>query len=347
VEKDLSLLPQRIKKFFINSTGGYLGPDSSAFSLSQSVCKPFSEGHVERIRNKFSETFKRGWYVKFTPKPNEYGIQYNQIAFIFQEVPIPDLSFERTSPFTLLYYFINIFPVNDEPKIFTNSSGTLSEITSSKSYTLNFGTNLNPVLVVQDEEAIPNEAHITLTISLNGPAGSLATQIDGQDYGDRNLVYKGSQSQVNAVLYNLIFSFDATGDYTIDVSVNDGGVSGGCPPESGRLPELDGTCPQTKTIQLSVSVRYIDFISSTAFATSAAGALLVGLGLGFFAIRRFRSKKEDGWKEFDEENFLELGQNNPIYERDSIVSQNPIYLSSRDSNSEQASEHASEPISEP
>jgi hypothetical protein len=242
------------------------------------------------------------------------------------------------SQFLVVYYFITILPVNDRPTIFVKHNTNVVASGSTEEYTIAPHTNIIPIASVIDPDTPTGVISMTVQISISTAdvgADLSAFDMNGDPYiitGSTPLTYTGSITQVNRTLQTLTFQSSGEGVSDISVIVNDNGATGNCPP--GQSPQLDGSCPQIKELHILVTVTNGSPISSSlgiAASVGLGGFFIIGVAVTIIAVRKFKEKKTDSWKEFNEDNFKDFGQKNPLFEEETTSRTNPLYISSRES----------------
>jgi len=302
------------------------------------ACGNFSDGPIDSLQP--SNQVSRRWMVKFTPDPNEFGNLYNKIAFIIQEeTGTPNTQ----TAFTLVYYYINVLPVNDRPIIHlknflnvNNGTTTTADNGVAVQYDIFTGLDVDPIYQVTDVDNIAGVPSMTVDLRFE-PSDSQASLI----YKDINdvdtlltspLRYTGSLSQVNHTLSSIRFRSNNTGVSTLKIYINDNGATGNC-----RGENTGGACPQETTLTIkfnSVAINGITGPLSIAAGAGLGAFLIAGLVGAVFAIKKFKNKKNDSWKEFEEDNFKDYAESNPLYQERTRSHSNPIYVSSLESDQE-------------
>jgi len=324
---------------FINSDGTINNlPNLTAITTTLLPCGPFSAGPIDSLQP--SNITNRKWMVKFTPDPDEFGNLYNKIAFIIQEDG--SAPFTQTA-FTLVYYYINVLPVNDRPiihlKNFDNvNTGTTTTANNGVAVQYNTftGIDVDPVYQVTDVDNIAGVPSMTVELRFE-PSDSQATIIY-KDIDDTDkmlttpLRYTGSLSQVNHTLSSIKFRSINTGVSTLKIYLNDNGATGNCLGQNSG-----GACPQETTLTIKFNAITTNGITGPLSIAAGAGLgafLIAGLVGAVFAIRKFKNKKNDSWKEFEEDNFKDYAESNPLYQERTRSHSNPLYVSSLESDQE-------------
>jgi len=243
----------------------------------------------------------------------------------------------RSAPVTYVSIYINVLPVNNPPDIYYITSGSSTLATDGQIIPLaqTDGNNLPLIDHVSDVDGVAGIPSYTLSVSLTStsPGASFSTIVNSNPYTGTTLSITSTLANVNNILQNL----EVVGSeeiVTVNISINDGGYSGGCP--TGMTPLPDGTCPRTTSVsfQIRFSGGSVSPITTTIAAGSAGAFFLVGAAAALVIANKLKNKKKDDeWKEFDEDNFKDVAKRNPIFE-DEIskrISLNPLYVSSRES----------------
>jgi len=280
----------------------------------------------------------RGYYIKFIPDANEFGNLYNKLGILVQD------DAAGQSQFLVMYYFLTILPVNDRPSIFLNKInipfGVEEASGSTVQYSIVPGISLKPIAKITDPDSFAGDPSMTVKVQMaTSDSSAILTALD--EFGNivsissnSPLIYTGSIFQVNQTLTSLTFVSSGQGVSDISVYINDNGATGNCPPNSIQTPNQDGTCPQVRQLNILVSVDQSNSISGPlAIAASAGlgGFLIVGVAVAIAAVKKFKNKKSDGWREFNEDILKDYAQDNPIYQEDTVSHENPLYISSRES----------------
>jgi len=200
---------------------------------------------------------------------------------------------------------------------------------------VNLNSFSNVIDHISDEDGVASIPSYTASVTLSPTVigASFSYVINGKlTTGASTLSLTSTLSNISSILRSIQVT-SGTGTVTLDVSVNDGGYSGGCP--TGMTPQADGTCPRTTsvTFQINFTSSSLSFISVAAASASAGAFFLVGVAAAIFIANKYKKKKDDDWKEFDEENFKDVAKRNPIFEDEMSkrISVNPLYVSSRES----------------
>jgi len=327
---------------FINSDGTINNLTALiAITTTPLTCGPFSAGPIDSLQP--SNKTNRKWMVKFTPDPDEFGNLYNKIAFIIQEeIPVGNAPFTQTA-FTLVYYYINVLPVNDRPiihlKNFDNvNTGTTTPANNGVAVQYNTftGIDVDPVYQVTDVDNIAGVP--SMTVELRFEPSDSQTSIIYKDIDDTDKIlttplrYTGSLSQVNHTLSSIKFKSINTGVSTLKIYLNDNGATGNCLGQNSG-----GACPQETTLTIKFNAITTNGITGPLSIAAGAGLgafLIAGLVGAVFAIRKFKNKKNDSWKEFEEDNFKDYAESNPLYQERTRSHSNPLYVSSLESDQE-------------
>jgi len=328
---------------FYDNEGNILNLASlTSATTTKAVCGPFSDGPQDTFppSNGPNGVNNKGYYVQFTPNLHEYGNLYNKLGIIIGDNP------DNNGQFIVSEYYITVLPVNNAPEIFLTSfdSSSPNPVQATNNTAYEFftfpGESISPVNYVIDVDTIPNIPSMTVEINvLNGQNADItALDINGDSFSlTTPLRYTGSIFQVNRTLNSLTFNSNSQGTFNIVIYVNDNGATGNCPPGSGQVPNSDGSCPQVAYVTLAMNVANTNSISGPLSIGAGAGVgafLIGGIIAAVAAIRKFKDKKKESWKEFNEDNFKEYAEANPLYQSRTRSYSNPLYVSSRESEQE-------------
>jgi len=292
------------------------------------TCKDFQNGPVVRLGQ--SDVNPRGYYIRFIPKPNEYGVNYNKMSVILE-----DSNHTSASQFSLIYYYISILPVNDPPVVILTETGSPAVSGAVNSLLVRINEDVKVINSISDVDSYPGVSTMSLKISIE-PSDPTKAEYIITDRGTTKILSStyltlGSVEEINGILSSLSFRGHIEGGYVLKVVVNDNGVSGGCP--TGVNPQPDGSCPMEVTVIFAISAS-VDGLSNfiTNLSSVGVGSLFIfGVGAAIFIARRIRNKqKDEGWREFEEDHLNDYVQSNPIF-LDSPRGSNPLYVSSRES----------------
>jgi len=310
------------------------------------ICGDFAGGPYDDLPSS-SQMNNIGYYIKFTPSLNQYGNLYNKLGILVGDNP------DASGQYIISRYYITVLPVNNAPEIFLTSynpnlpAPVLANSTGTYEYDTFPGQSLNPVNSVIDVDTIPGIPSMTVELSLlDGDKSATITALDinGNSFSISStpLRYTGSIAQVNRTVNSLTFTTNVVGTYDIVVYVNDNGATGNCPPGSGLVATTDGSCPRITQVTVRINVANTNLISGPLSIGAAAGVgtfLVGGIIAAIAAIRKFKNKKDDPWIQFNEENFKEYAEDNPIYQSRTRSYSNPLYVSSVESEQEMTSQN--------
>jgi len=270
----------------------------------------------------------RGYFIKYTPNPGFSGPAAERIVI--------EVSDTNTIPhviqFSAIFLYIDILPVNDPPTLFyKQNSNTLS--TSAPTITVaqpvTTGAVINLASHITDSDADTTSPTFILSVTKSG-GGSLSAIVAGQTVDAKGLNVQGTLDETNAILASIQYTSSSVTNSVVSISVNDRGSTGTCATGFENLRKPDGSCPrETRVVfMINVSSQSMSLMSSIGASTGIGGAFVLAAALSVYAARKLKSKNKDSWKEFDEENFADFAQSNPIFADEMSRGSNPLYHSS-------------------
>eukprot|EP01130_Rhizamoeba_saxonica_P002377 TRINITY_DN1218_c1_g1_i1.p1 TRINITY_DN1218_c1_g1~~TRINITY_DN1218_c1_g1_i1.p1 ORF type:complete len:2606 (-),score=681.68 TRINITY_DN1218_c1_g1_i1:77-7840(-) len=186
------------------------------------------------------------------------------------------------------------------------------------------------VISIIDQEFVETDATKHEDIVF-GFSGSNSVTFDEET---QTLTITGTSAVVQSFLTQVSLAPSMEGVYTFEITVNDHGFDGNCPP--GMDSEENGNCPRTATLVgkivcVSANTAIGNSIAAAGFGFAAL-SLLAALG----AVRKFQDRSEgfdDNWtKAFDSDDEDAMVLDNPLFEADTIEGVSAIYQAPAEQN---------------